>query len=141
MSDSSQDTINQWKYMPKNIKLVIENGYMVNLDQKSSGWQTAIEKSVFWQSHVIKIMNLFQKNVQGSYIEVNKSQIIWNTALSHPEISHKQAIILARELRALIEKMKFDDLEVVQEKTQLIVKFADVNKGIAAQTLIQYCAC
>ncbi|EER18482.1 trehalose-6-phosphate synthase, putative [Perkinsus marinus ATCC 50983] len=153
LSGRSPDHLEKWFSSVDHIGLAAEHGYYyqvpaLNGPDHQQGvsssrrhWECLLSDSyaserddTSWKAIAMELMKQYVARTQGSYIEYKGSALVWQYGDADPDFGQWQAKELANSLEELLDTY---NVEVVCGKGFVEIKLKGVNKGVAAQIILQ----
>lgn len=123
-------TLEEWLgHLP--VTLVAEHGAAVRW--KNNGWELQNAITPDWKDQIRPIMQLFTTRCAGSFVEEKESTLAWHYRNTHPDLGFARSRELMNTLLQLITNTS---LQVMDGNKVLEVRLAGIDKGVAAQKLL-----
>ncbi|EER16132.1 Trehalose-phosphatase, putative [Perkinsus marinus ATCC 50983] len=134
LSGRSPDHLEKWFSSVDHIGLAAEHGYYYQVPALNGDSYASEKDDTSWKAIAMELMKQYVARTQGSYIEYKGSALVWQYGDADPDFGQWQAKELANSLEELLDTY---NVEVVCGKGYVEIKVKGVNKGIAAQIILQ----
>lgn len=126
------------KYLTRyQVSFVAEHGsFLKGIGEKE--WEQVIaipgEEIKAIRSEILELLELYQKSVPNSHIEVKDTCIVWHYRESEPIFASQQAQILAESLEQMLAKTTWS---VYHGKKSLEIRQSLAHKGFGVETILE----
>jgi trehalose 6-phosphate synthase/phosphatase len=112
--------------------LVAEHGAWIRMDYRSQ-WRAQKALASEWKSQVMPILKTYEARVPGSLVEEKEFGLAWHYRKASPELGEIRSCELFDNLNEFLANT---DLQLMHGKKVIEVRQGGINKGQAAQTLM-----
>ena len=131
ISSRDKQTLESW-LGNLDISLAAEHGVWIR--KKSAAWRMIEPLRNDWKEEIRPVFEIFVDRTPGSFIEEKEYSLVWHFRKVSPEL----ALIRVGELKdTLLHLASNLDLGVFEGKKVIEVKNTGINKGMAAQRLLE----
>ena len=131
ISGRDKETFEEW-FGEKPYTLIVEHGVWVK--PAGSDWQMIEPLDASWKENIKPSLEFYVDRTPGSFVEEKNYSLVWHYRKSDPELGMNRAIELKDELTSLVANL---NLEILEGNKVVEIKNRGINKGIAAQKVLQ----
>jgi trehalose 6-phosphate synthase/phosphatase len=132
VSGRRKSDLETWLGHLDRITLVAEHGAFTRRAGQAK-WHKTSRANTPWKTNVTKLLESYAKKLPGSSVEVKEAALVWHYRGTSAYYAQKYLVVLKRLLRPIAKKQ---DLTVVNGHKILEVRARGVNKGVAAEQLL-----
>ena len=131
ISGRDRKTFEEW-FGNKPYTLIVEHGVWTR--SAGSDWEMIEQLDDSWKENIRSALEFYVDRTPGSFIEEKNYSLVWHYRKTDPELGLNRAIELKDELTSLIANL---NLEILEGNKVVEIKNRGINKGRAAQKLLQ----
>jgi trehalose 6-phosphate synthase/phosphatase len=133
VSGRSKADLQKWLGQLTGVTLVAEHGAFTRRSGQKN-WQRSARANTPWKNSVEHLLESYASKLPGSSVEVKEAALVWHYRGTSAYYAQKYVVILKRLLRPIAKKQ---NLSIVNGHKILEVRASEVNKGAAAEELMQ----
>jgi trehalose 6-phosphate synthase/phosphatase len=126
-----KNTFEEW-FGHKPYTLIVEHGVWIR--SAGSEWEMIEQLDDSWKDNIRSALEFYVDRTPGSFVEEKNFSLVWHYRKTDPELGLNRAIELKDELTSLVANLH---LEILEGNKVIEIKNRGVNKGRAAQKLLQ----
>ena len=131
ISGRDRKTFEEW-FGDKPYTLIVEHGVWIR--SAGSDWEMIEQLDDSWKENIRSSLEFYVDRTPGSFVEEKNYSLVWHYRKSDPELGLNRAIELKDELTSLVANL---NLEILEGNKVIEIKNRGINKGRAAQKLLQ----
>ncbi len=131
ISGRDRQTFEEW-FGDKPYTLIVEHGVWIR--SAGSDWEMIEQLDDTWKEKIRSSLEFYVDRTPGSFVEEKNYSLVWHYRKSDPELGLNRAIELKDELTSLVANL---NLEILEGNKVIEIKNRGINKGRAAQKLLQ----
>lgn len=131
ISGRDRITFEEW-FNDKPYTLIIEHGVWIR--SAGSDWEMIEQLDDSWKESIRSALEFYVDRTPGSFVEEKNYSLVWHYRKTDPELGLNRAIELKDELTSLVANL---NLEILEGNKVIEIKNRGINKGRAAQKLLQ----
>lgn len=131
ISGRDRKTFEAW-FGDKPYTLIVEHGVWIR--SAGSDWEMIEQLDDSWKDNIRSSLEFYVDRTPGSFVEEKNYSLVWHYRKSDPELGLNRAIELKDELTSLVANL---NLEILEGNKVIEIKNRGINKGRAAQKLLQ----
>lgn len=112
--------------------LIVEHGVWIR--SAGSDWEMIENLDDAWKDSIRSSLEFYVDRTPGSFVEEKNYSLVWHYRKTDPELGLNRAIELKDELTSLVANL---NLEILEGNKVIEIKNRGINKGKAAQKLLQ----
>lgn len=131
ISGRDKMTFEKW-FGSKPYTLIVEHGVWIR--SAGSDWEMIEQLDDSWKESIRSSLEFYVDRTPGSFVEEKNYSLVWHYRKTDPELGLNRAIELKDELTSLVANL---NLEILEGNKVIEIKNRGINKGRAAQKLLQ----
>ena len=131
ISGRDKGTFEEW-FGDKPYTLIVEHGVWIR--SAGSDWDMIEQLDDTWKDNIRSSLEFYVDRTPGSFVEEKNFSLVWHYRKTDPELGSNRAIELKDELTSLVSNL---NLEILEGNKVIEIKNRGINKGRAAQKLLQ----
>ncbi len=131
ISGRDRKTFEEW-FGDKPYTLIVEHGVWIR--SAGSEWEMIEQLDDTWKESIRSSLEFYVDRTPGSFVEEKNYSLVWHYRKTDPELGLNRAIELKDELTSLVANL---NLEILEGNKVVEIKNRGINKGRAAQKLLQ----
>lgn len=131
ISGRDKGTFEEW-FGDKPYTLIVEHGVWIR--SAGSDWDMIEQLDDTWKDNIRSSLEFYVDRTPGSFVEEKNFSLVWHYRKTDPELGLNRAIELKDELTSLVANL---NLEILEGNKVIEIKNRGINKGRAAQKLLQ----
>ncbi len=131
ISGRDRKTFEEW-FGDKPYTLIVEHGVWIR--SAGSEWEMIEPLDDSWKESIRSSLEFYVDRTPGSFVEEKNYSLVWHYRKADPELGLNRAIELKDELTSLVANL---NLEILEGNKVIEIKNRGINKGRAAQRLLQ----
>ncbi|MFW6371486.1 MAG: bifunctional alpha,alpha-trehalose-phosphate synthase (UDP-forming)/trehalose-phosphatase, partial [Bacteroidota bacterium] len=131
ISGRDRKTFDEW-FGGKPYTLIVEHGVWIR--SAGSDWEIIEQLDDSWKEKIRSSLEFYVDRTPGSFVEEKNYSLVWHYRKTDPELGLNRAIELKDELTSLVANL---NLEILEGNKVIEIKNRGINKGRAAQKLLQ----
>jgi trehalose 6-phosphate synthase/phosphatase len=131
ISGRDRATFEDW-FGDKPYTLIVEHGVWIR--SAGSDWEMIEQLDDSWKENIRSSLEFYVDRTPGSFVEEKNYSLVWHYRKTDPELGLNRAIELKDELTSLVSNL---NLEILEGNKVIEIKNRGINKGRAAQKLLQ----
>ncbi len=131
ISGRDRKTFDEW-FGDKPYTLIVEHGVWIR--SAGSDWEMIEQLDDSWKEKIRSSLEFYVDRTPGSFVEEKNYSLVWHYRKTDPELGLNRAIELKDELTSLVANL---NLEILEGNKVVEIKNRGINKGRAAQKLLQ----
>ncbi len=131
ISGRDRKTFESW-FGDKPYTLIVEHGVWIR--SAGSEWEMIEQLDDSWKDNIRSSLEFYVDRTPGSFVEEKNYSLVWHYRKTDPELGLNRAIELKDELTSLVANLH---LEILEGNKVIEIKNRGINKGRAAQKLLQ----
>lgn len=131
ISGRDKMTFEKW-FGSKPYTLIVEHGVWIR--SAGSDWEMIEQLDYSWKESIRSSLEFYVDRTPGSFVEEKNYSLVWHYRKTDPELGLNRAIELKDELTSLVANL---NLEILEGNKVIEIKNRGINKGRAAQKLLQ----